>query len=229
MTLTVNSIGDQPQQPGIYAETYIPDQLIAGNLKLVSMPITLSSGTLQRGSVLGLSAGAVISTANLTTGNGTIGTLSVGPSAQSGDYFLRARSSTTWSVAAADGLAMPDATTGTAYAGPDVNFTITAGGTAFAAGDEFVLTVAQGSGYVLSKATASDGSQIPVGILADYADASGGAVTTGMYVMGEFNVNYIVPDASWGANAAAWGPVLSSMLRNTGIFLKSTVTATDPS
>ena len=54
MTLTVNSLGDNPQTPGIYAETYIPDQLIAGNSKLVTGPATILSGqTLQRGSVLG--------------------------------------------------------------------------------------------------------------------------------------------------------------------------------
>jgi hypothetical protein len=123
---------------------------------------------------------------------------------------------------------MPAATTGTAYTSSDVNFTITAGGTAFAAGDEFVINVPAGN-YVLSVKTASDGSQIPVAILADYADASGGAVITGAYVMGEFNVNAILPDASWGANAAAWGPALSSMFRNTGIFLKSVVSALDPS
>ena len=228
MTLTINSLGDNPQQPGIYAETYIPDQLIAGNLKLVSQSITLQSGTLQRGAVLGQQSGSPTSTAALTTGNGTIGSLSNGPSVQAGAYVLRALNSTTWNVTAADGYAMPQATTGSAYAGSDINFTITAGGTAFAAGDEFVINVPSGN-YVLCVKTASDGSQIPVGILADYADASGGAVVTGMYVMGEFNVNAIQPDSSWGANAGAWGPALSSMLRNTGIFLKSVVSALDPS
>ncbi|POM15755.1 hypothetical protein CSX04_04044 [Burkholderia cepacia] len=54
MTLPVNTIGDNPQQPGIYAETYIPDQLIAGALQIVSQPIILSTGTLPRGSVLGM-------------------------------------------------------------------------------------------------------------------------------------------------------------------------------
>lgn len=54
MALTVNSLGDNPQTPGIYAETYIPDQLIAGNHKLVTDSITVLSGqVLQRGAVLG--------------------------------------------------------------------------------------------------------------------------------------------------------------------------------
>jgi hypothetical protein len=46
--------------------------------------------------------------------------------------------------------------------------------------------------------------------------------------MGEFNVNAIQPDASWGANAGAWGPTLTQMFRQFGIFLKSVQTATDP-
>ncbi len=55
MTLTVNTIGDNPQQPGIYAEAYIPDQLIAGNAKLVTSTVTFVSGqVLARGSVVGL-------------------------------------------------------------------------------------------------------------------------------------------------------------------------------
>lgn len=55
MTLTVNSIGDNPQQPGITADAYIPDQLIAGPLQLVSDTVTIVSGAgiLQRGTLLG--------------------------------------------------------------------------------------------------------------------------------------------------------------------------------
>ena len=227
MTLTVNSVGDNPQQPMLYAETYIPDQLIAGNLKLVSAAITLAAGTLPRGSVLGLQSGTPTVTANLVTGNGTCGAVSAGGSIQPGEYTLRATGAATFTVAAPDGLAMPDATVGTAYISADLNFTLTAGGTAFAAGDEFTIDVLPG-GYVLCKRTAQDGSQIPAAILTDFADASAGAVTAGAYVMGEFNVNALNVDASWGANAAAWGPMLTAMFRNTGIFLKSAVTATDP-
>ena len=228
MTLLVNTIGDNPQQPGIYAETYIPDQLIAGNMKLVTGNGILASGTLQRGSILGLQSGTVVSAAGTNTGNGTIGTITKGASVQPGVYSLVATSATNFTVAGPDGLAFPNATVGTAYTSANINFTITAGGTAFVAGDSFELTVPSGN-YVLSKATAEDGSQIPSAILADYSDASGGAVAIGVYLMGEFNQNAIVPDASWGASPAAWAPVLSSMLRNVGIFLKPVQTASDPS
>ena len=227
MTLTVNSVGDLPQQPMLYAETYVPDQLIAGNLKLVTQAITLLAGTLPRGSVLGMQDGTPTVTANLVAGNGTCTSVSGGGSVQPGVYTLRATSANNFTVAAPDGLAMPDATVGTPYVSADLNFTLTAGGNAFAAGDEFIIDV-EPTGYVLCKRTAQDGSQIPAAILVDYADASGGAVTTGGYVMGEFNVNALNVDPSWGANAAAWGPPLTNMFRNTGIFLKSPLTATDP-
>ncbi|MBO9647366.1 MAG: head decoration protein [Variovorax sp.] len=227
MALTVNSVGDNPQQPGIYAEAFIPDQLIAGNLKLVTGNGTLGTGALKRGAVLGQQTGTVTQANPTNVGNGTLGSITKGAAIRPGVYTLRATSATNFTVAGPDGAAMPNATVGTPYVSADLNFTLTAGGTAFAAGDAFNINV-PGGNYILSVATASDGSEVPVAILADDADASGGAVAIGVYLMGEFNQNAILPDASWGANAAAWTPLLSNPLRNVGIFLKSSVTAADP-
>lgn len=136
MTLTVNPIGDNTQTPGIYAETYLPDQLIAGRFPLVTSTVTLSAGTLSRGTVLG----------KVT-----------------------------------------------------------------ATGD-----------YIESLATASDGSQTPVAILADNADASGGAVTCGVYFTGEFNGDKLIYDASWTLAA------LTAALKPSSIFVKTFVSAADP-
>jgi len=136
MALTVNNVGDNPMTPGIAAETYLPDQLIAGRFPLVTANITLASGTLQRGAVLGMVT---------ATGN-----------------------------------------------------------------------------YIESVATASDGSQNPVGVLADYADASGGAVVAPMYLTGEFNQDKLIFDASWTI------ATLQPKLRPLSIFLKSFVSAADP-
>jgi hypothetical protein len=74
MTLSVTSWGDNPQQPGIRADAFIPDQLIAGNLKLVTDNVTLTgSAPLQRGSVLGRSSYGAISAATGTAyASGTI-------------------------------------------------------------------------------------------------------------------------------------------------------------
>lgn len=227
MTLTVNNIGDNPQQPGIYAEAYIPDQLIAGNLKLVTGLGTLGAGTLKRGTVLGQQTGTITQANPANVGNGTLGSITKGAAVKPGVYTLRATSATNFVVAGPDGSAMPNATVGTPYVSADINFTLTAGGTAFAAGDAFDVIVPPGN-YVNCVATASDGSEVPVAILADDADASGGAVSCGVYLMGEFNQNAIIPDASWGANSAAWTPQLVTPLRNVGIFLKAVQTAADP-
>ncbi len=53
MSLIPNPLGDNPQTPGLYAQTYLPDQLIAGRFPLPTSSITLGAGILQRGAVLG--------------------------------------------------------------------------------------------------------------------------------------------------------------------------------
>ena len=54
MSLPVNSVGGSPQIPGIYAETYIPDQLIAGRHAIVTDTVTVLAGQVfPRGAVLG--------------------------------------------------------------------------------------------------------------------------------------------------------------------------------
>lgn len=80
--LPINSIGDNPQQPGITADAYVPDQLIAGNLKLVTDSIILTgAAALQRGSVLGRQAfGSVSASIGTAFASGTI-TLAANPAA----------------------------------------------------------------------------------------------------------------------------------------------------
>lgn len=223
MTLTVNPIGDNPQTPGLYAETYLPDQLIAGRFPLVTGNITLNAGTLQRGTVLGQQTiGAPTAAAGANTGNGTISAVTGLANAQIGLYKLTALSATSFAVVSPNGSRLADATVGTAY-NDQIGFTITAGATAFAAGDTFNVTVAAGSGnYIQSVATAADGSQNPSAILADYADASGGPVTAPAYLTGEFNADKLVLDASWTVAA------LTPLLRAKSIFVKTFVSAADP-
>ena len=132
-------MGENTSIPSINAETFIPDQLIAGGLKLVTATVTLSgSGKIARGTVLG-------------------------------------QISTSGSAA-----------------------------------------------YKISTTGASDGSQNPVAILADNADTTSGNVTCGVYLMGEFDENYIIFDLSWTADS------LLVPLRKVGIFLKPTVSMTYP-
>lgn len=224
MALVVNTYGDIPQQPANYSDTYVPDQLIAGNLKLVTQPIVIpSGGPYPRGTVLGrVTDFSVVSAAALVTGNGTIGSISAGTGVLQGVYTLTATSATNFTVTDPEGTALAAATVGSAYSHNGIAFTITAGTSAFAAGDAFTLDVINSIGnFVLCLKGASDGSQVPAAILVDYADASVAPVTAGGYFMGEFNANAINYDSSWTVQQlAAAMPV--------GLFLKGAVIAADP-
>lgn len=226
MTLNVTTVGENPQQPSIYAETFVPDQLIAGNLKLVSQPVQIMSGNLPRGAVLGQQTNASIDVTVGTSnkGNGSIGSLSLGSTPTYGNFVLTAKSATDFGVVDPEGNVLTDATVGTAYGNAEIGFTITAGATAFSAGDTFTLTVLEATGnYVLSVKTATDGSQVPAAILATTTNATTGPQLAGAYLMGEFNQNAISFDPSWSL------PALQQALRPFSIFLKSVVSAADPS
>lgn len=53
MSIPTTNVGANPQVPGATAQVFIPDQLIAGNMKIVTDTITLGAGKLPRGAVLG--------------------------------------------------------------------------------------------------------------------------------------------------------------------------------
>ncbi|HDS2235927.1 TPA: head decoration protein [Klebsiella michiganensis] len=83
-----------------------------------------------------------------------------------------------------------------------------------------VLGVVTASGkYTLSVKTATDGSENPVAILVDNVDASTADQNGGLYLMGEFNQNHIIIDASWTLAA------IKTALRPLAIFLKDSVQA----
>lgn len=225
MSLTVTTVGDNPQTPGISAETYVPDQLIAGpNPPPVTGNITLDAGTLARGTVLGqITEGAITAGAMVGTGNAAITLLSRGANALVGAYTVTNLTATTFSVTNPKGDLLTNGAAG-AYVDGEINFTWTAGGTPAVAGDKITVTVAAGTGhYIESVKTAVDGSQVPSAILADAADASGGAVVAGAYLSGAFNQNAITFDASWSV------ATLTPLLRAFNIFLKPAVSASDPS
>jgi hypothetical protein len=227
MTLNVSSVGDNVQAPSITAQTYLPDQLIVDPRMLVTQPIVLASGTLKRGTVLGQQTTAAIEViAGTNTGNGTVGSTSLGASPDFGAYTLKATSATVFAVTDPEGNALGNATVGTAFTSSEVNFTITAGGTAFVANDSFTLTVINATGnFIESVKTASDGSQTPVAILADDADASAGPVATGAYVSGEFNCHALTYDVSWNQQTLMAAVKAPLFIKRTGLGL----TNADPS
>ena len=109
---------------------------------------------LDGGFVLAQVPGAVEAAPKVTgnTGTGTIGSLAAGAGAQVGAYAVQLTSATAFSVTDPRGRPAGSGAVGTPFAG-EIGFTVTAGGTAFAAGDAFVVTVADGGWTPYTAAT----------------------------------------------------------------------------
>jgi hypothetical protein len=112
MSLNPSFIGNNPSQPMASAESYIPDQLIAGNLKLVSdNGIVTGAAVLPRGSVMGLTKfGSVSGTPGKAFASGTI-LIAVLPAA--GDTVTIGGTAITFAAAVPDVAPPP----GTVYIG----------------------------------------------------------------------------------------------------------------
>lgn len=194
-----------------------PDVLLVGSrLPYLTAKRTLkqSATPYVRGSVLGVLVGAVAAAvaAAGNTGNGTVSAPAAGAGVEPGTYQLFAVSATRFRVEAPSGRTVGVATVGTPYAGP-LGFTITAGGTAFAAGDRFTVDVAAGATRALVAAAATDGSHAAVEVLAADVDATAGDAEGVVYTLGEVNKNALVLGA--GLDAEAVRPAL----RARGIYL----------
>ena len=167
--------------------------------------ITVKSGqNLTAGDVIAkqTTAGTVTGAAPAgNTGDGTIGTLSVGVGAQEGVYELVALEPATnageFSVEAPNGEQIGVATVAVAFTG-EINFTIADGATDFASGDRFQVTVSliTEQWVVLP----NDGSDDPAGVLYDDVDASAAAVKG----------TAIVRDAEVNGNTINWPTGISA-------------------
>jgi len=224
--MTVNNFGDNPFAPGMQSDAYIPDQLIAGDAKLVTDSVTITgAAALVRGSVLGQAlVGAVgPAVAGANTGNGVISVPVAGAKTKVGTYTVRMTGATAFNVISPTGVELQPGVAAGAYADPEIGFTFTAGGTPMVAGDSFTIPVAAGSGsYKLAASAAVDGSQAPCAILADAVDASAGDVTGPIYLTGEFNQRALTLGAGITLAAA------KAALRLLNIFIKTTTSAADP-
>jgi hypothetical protein len=130
---------------------------------------------LAAGAVLGKnSVGAASSTADAdNTGNGTMGTITVGSGASAGDYQIIYLSASDFEVEDPSGVNLGTGTNGTEFSAGGIAFTITAGATAFAAGDVFTVTIAAGTGeYKAHDPAATDGSEKAAAVLYAAVDAS---------------------------------------------------------
>jgi uncharacterized protein YaiE (UPF0345 family) len=163
--------------------------------------VTVASGSnLVAGTVIGKRLFALEGvTAGSNTGNGTVDDPALGPQVKKGNYVLTALDASNFAVKAPDGTALPDAKVGTAYSNEQISFTITAGATAFAAGDTFTISVIDGDGKVVAiDFDATDGTQRAYGVvIGDYdassADVNGVAVVRHAIVISK---NLVWPDTA---------------------------------
>lgn len=97
-----------------------------------------------------LSGGTLVAGAVVGTGNGTVGSATFvnAPNAQTGVYTVKFTAATAFEVMDPQGDVSGIGATGVAYSNNGLGFTITAGGTAFVAGDTIPLTAAATVKYV---------------------------------------------------------------------------------
>jgi len=222
--MSATEYGQNTWGPSARSDVFIPDQLIASNAPLiVTDNITIAAGqNLSRGAILGRQSQKSVAgvAASGNTGNGTV-VVSLGTAAEVGAYTLTATSATEFTLKDPNGTEVGTVTAGTAFTGNQLVLTVTAGATAFVAGDVFTLTVTAATGYyVLSVRTATDGSQNPAAVLVDNVDASAAAVAGSGYFQAAVNANRITYDDSWTVDD------LKAALRGVGIFLKDALSAT---
>lgn len=123
------------------------------------------------GTVLGktLVSGAATAVAGASnTGNGTMGTITVGASARVGIYTLRVTAATTnsgsYELRNQAGALVGTGSISAVFTGAGLSFTLADGSTDFVVGDTFTIVVTGTEKYKICEFTASDGSNTPDGI-----------------------------------------------------------------
>ena len=165
-----------------------------------------------------VAAGTAASAHPTNTGNGTLGALSTGTGSKFGTYVLTAKSATDFGVVDPSGDVLPDATVGTAYVGP-VDFTLAAGGTAFAAGDSFTVNVSEQTGGWQSW---TGGTINRIGILYNRVTVSAGTFRKVTVIVRSCEVNQAElqwdPAVTGNANVAALQATAIAALNAAGII-----------
>lgn len=140
--------------------------------------VTLATGNdLEAGTVLGRIRGAATSAAvGTNTGNGAMGTVTLGAGAMEGDYKViivePASDAGAFVVENPLGAVIGHGTVGVAFTGGGLSFTLADGATNFVAGDTFKITVAAGTTYGQFDQDGTDGTEVAVAVLFDAVDAT---------------------------------------------------------
>ena len=171
------------------------------------------------------SAGALFSVAAAAgggnTGNGalTLASPAFLDGVQPGVYTLTMTGPTTFTLADPLGNPVAAGATGVAFA-TQVAFTLAAGGAAFVGGDTFAITVSAVPLFIPCVMTATDGSQVPMAVLAEEVDTSAAPATVEAWFTCEFSYEQMTIDASWpsmdAVNLALTGAGRDIYLRRVG-------------
>lgn len=197
-------------RPGEYLVSQAEGYRSREQVTLLSGQVVTPGTVLARVDHAGASAAAVAG----NTGDGTIGAVTLAAGAASGVYTVSATASTKFRVEDPSGVLIGTATVGTQFAKSGLTFTVAAGGTAFAVGDAFTITVAAGSGkYVALDLAGSDGRQHAVAVAYGDGDATGG----------DRRLTVTARDAEVNANSLTWptgitAPQLDAAVAELAVF-----------
>lgn len=177
-----------------------------GFTRVVATAYESGAKTYAVGTVLGktLTGGSATATAGTNTGNGTMGTITVGGTAKVGTYVLKITKAATnagdFQVVDPEGDVCGLGTVAVAFSGGGLSFTLADGSTDFAVGDTFSIAVTGTDKVKIAVETATDGSAKFYGICLE--DKSVAATTdTSVLVLyrGDASVNKagLVLDSSY--------------------------------
>ena len=142
--MTQNALHFKPRIKAVILSE-APGQRSRENIVVTQSGAEVLSGTLLSQSGDTATTGTAVATAG-NTGNPTFGTIAVSAPAIPGVYKLTFTAATKFTVEDPNGVTIGNGTTGVAFSKVGLGFTLTAGGTAAVAGDEFSITVAAGTG-----------------------------------------------------------------------------------
>ncbi|MGE0724260.1 MAG: head decoration protein [Alphaproteobacteria bacterium] len=185
----------------------------------------LSGQNLKAGHVIGrVTVGAATPAAVAgNTGNGVLGAVTLGAGAKAGVYRVviiePASNAGRFTVEDPDGVLVDTGTVAVEFAAGGLTFTLADGGTDFAAGDRFTITVALAAGKAKEWNPANvDGSQIAIGVMHDAVDASSADKKGVAYLrLAEVSTGDLVWFSGADANAKAAG---IAQLRAVGIIAR---------
>lgn len=183
-----------------------------GDISREAIVLAAGSGALRTAQVLGqiLLAGATVAARPGNTGNGVFGAVTLAAGVMAGVYIVTiiepAANAGAFTVEDPTGVTVGHGTVGVAFADGGLAFTLADGATDFIAGDQFAITVAQGSKkYVPLDPDGEDGRQHAAGILYRSVDATGAdADATAIVRLATVNASDLVwPDGITAPEQAA--------------------------